>query len=417
MRSTNDADLIKIYRLPIEIQIVLSLIGILMAVGGLVLLGLVVFISATLTKIGAITLLLLGLLLLPLGIWMLALAILAETTLYRNRIVQRSIFSSCELLGQDIRGYQRLQGKAEGIQLLPSDSRLKPIDVSLLDAKTPEFAGWLKAIPNLDGSALIDADELEVDCAITQDASLGATPEERKAKARMMRTTVNILTGGYIVVVGVVSFIPSLAWLYMTLFVLMPWIAISLVARSPQNYTILERDKKALLRKADLLFLVSAPTIFAPVAMQRMLEVNQPLQAPAHFLPLLLLSITCGLAMLGLIAAISTGIKPKILAYLGFWFAFSIYAAQSLGMVNCFFDFAEAKNYQLVINQKHQSKGRRTSNQLVVKSIDASYSGSTQLTVPLSLYNAVQVNDTICAQMHLGFLKMEWESISLCPAQ
>lgn len=412
-KQHSDIGLIKIYLMPLDTQIMLFFFGIVFAVAGLGLFGVALFLGTGITTIGRIVLPAMGLLMLIFSFWTIGLAIYSETTLYRDRIVQRGIFSKNELRLHDIRGYKRLIGKVQGIELVPNDRLLKAIQISSTDAKTTQLMSWLKDKPSLDGLGLIDPEEEVVDLAIAQDASLGATAEDRKSNVASIRVKTNIFTGAYFVAVFVLSFVPSLTWLFMTSFVLMPWIAIGLVACSDANFTILERDKKILLRKVDLSFLAMGSVVFFSL-MFRGLEINQAFRFPIDWTPLLHASLVIGLLMLTLVRTLQTQTKAEILMSIGLWLAFTFYAANSLMIFNSFIDKSAPNKHTLEIRQLYESKGKRTSYHLSVASSDASYNGDTKFQIPMDLYRELKLNGKVCVVTHAGALGMAWQSIEVC---
>lgn len=413
LKQHSDIGLIKIYRLPLDTQIMLFFFGIVFAAIGLGLFGIALSLGTGITTVGRIVLPAMGLLMLIFSFWMIGLAIYSETTLYRDRIVQRGIFAKNELRLHNIRGYKRLIGKAQGIELVPNDRLLKAIQISSTDSKTPQLTNWLKDIPSLDGLGLTDKEEEIVDMVIAQDASLGATAEERKSNVASIRVKTNIFTGAYFVVVFVLSFVPSLTWLFLATFVLMPWIAIGLVGCSGANYTLLERDKKTLLRKVDLSFLAMGSVVFFSSMFQG-LEINQTFRFPIDWIPLLLTSLVIGILMLALVRLLQIPTKTEVLMSVGLLLAFSVYAVNSLMIFNSFIDKSAPNNHTLEIRQLYESKGKRTSYHLSVTSSDASYNGDTKFQIPMDLYRELKLNGKVCVLTHAGALGMAWQSIKVC---
>ncbi|HAT31046.1 MAG TPA: hypothetical protein DCW29_09415 [Janthinobacterium sp.] len=291
--------------------------------------------------------------------------------------------------------------------LFPRDGQLRKISVAQAIFTDAVFSAWMRDIPDL--RAL---DQQSVDLAIARDASLGATPEKRKEKVRRLHRAAKYMNVGSVAAAVVMGLYPHPIHLVMTMTLIAPWIAIGMAYRSQGNFTIAETEQTVLLRKASLLQLILLPAL--PISL---VFTNAGVGMP-HF-PLkwgqpLFPAIMGGLIMTWLIWQTARGAPIKSSVLLLIFSAMSIYAGGLLAMLNSVFDHHGGSDYTLTVLGKHRTSGRGAADCFTVASTDPSYDGQTSIRAPREIYDATEVNATICAHIHPGIFGWRWESIDSC---
>lgn len=351
---------------------------------------------------------LLGMLIAGLGIIFVVLPMASKVTLFHDRIVQSSIFAKKELWRREIQGYRsRIVNRATFVDLIPSNDHRKKITVTEADAKDALFSAWLKGLRNLD-----EEDQQAVDQEIAHDESLGATPEQRKARVESIRRSATFLTYGYLAAVIFFGVYPHPLWLAVSTPLVGPWIAITMVLVSSKNFTILETGKAVALRKGNLFQLLILPMFFYYAMFSS--TANGLPNFPLDWHPLILPSAVGGLTILGIVWLLSRGTNVRPLMLAAATVPLFIYVAGSMVLLNGVLDHAAPQNHSLVVINKHQTTGKGAANFLQVRSDDASYDGDSTIRVSYNIYRAVAVNDRVCAHIHPGALGMRWEDVDLC---
>lgn len=399
-RLANIADYPKSYRPSVASRILFAVLGIIFC-----LLATMVVMGAG--KVNTPIIFLSGLTVV-MGILIPAISLTAKVTLYPDRIEQSGLFGSNELRRQDIQGYRSRKVKSTTyIDLVPANDQSKKISVTNAYAKDGTFSAWLKDLRNLD-----EEDQKSVDLEIAQDESLGATPEERKARVASLRKTANFITYACMAVVIAISIYPHPAWLAAAILFLAPWLAIAMVAWSGNNFTIVELDRTTLLRKGGLFQLLIFPIIgFYMIFIN---PNNGMPRFPLDWQQLLLPSIIGGIAMVAIVLMVSRGAKLKPAILLAILPSLIIYSGGSLVMANDLLDHMDARKYTLAVISKHRTTGKGAASYFGVTSSDNLYDGDTSIKVSNDIYNQTKLGDTICAQIHPGALGMKWETVDRC---
>lgn len=342
------------------------------------------------------------------GMFIAAVALMARTTLYEDRISQAGVFGTKELRREDISGYraQQINGTTY-IELLPYSAQLKKISVGKSLSKDGGLAGWLTKIPNLD-----ELDQRAVDRETEQDASLGATPELRKARVQKLKKFAQYLSLGYVLLTVVVAVFPDPGWLALTVILAGPWIAVALVLWSKENFTFVESDKKIALRKGNLLQLLVSPMV--PIFILLTTEKGDTFRFPLDWHPLLLPALAGGAAMTALIWLVQRSGKANFTLLLTMCVPMIVYAGGATALFNSAFDRHDARSFAVTVVKKYRTTGKGAADFFTLASDDPAYTGRLSVKAPYGLYAATDIGGTVCAQIHPGFFDMSWETISGC---
>ena len=333
----------------------------------------------------------------------------SKVTLYQDRIEQSVMFTRKVLPRIGILGYRiRVVKNSKLLELVPANSQFKAMTMTKSYADDPLFKTWLQGLSNLD-----EEDQKAVDQEIINDVSLGTTPEERLAKVASLRRITTFLSFGIIPVVIGLSIFPNPLWLAVAIPILCPWIAIALVVLWGENFTIISLDKKTMLRKGNLLTLISTPSMAFIIILLNP-RGGMP-NFPLNWHPLLIPSIVGGLLMVGVILLVSQGEKTKLPTLIGvLLFPMTVYAGGTLFLANGLLDHKPPSSYTLIVMNKHYTTGKGAADYLDVMSSDDRYDGNTTIKVDSSLYSTTDINGTVCAQIHPGALGMKWETVGHC---
>jgi len=389
----------KIYRAPLWQRLLMTGFGIFFC-----------FLSAMLLTTGfdgAQPLIPFGLVFLFVGLLLPITVLSTKLVLYENKIEQASLFSRRELSRHEIEGYRRrIVKNATMIDLLPHRQEQKKITVSRQHADDAQFIEWLSGLCNLD-----EIDELAAAKEIEQDASLGATPEERSARIKSWRKMLNAVTYGYFACIILLFFLPVPKRILIICLVAGPLICIGLLAYS-RHFTIIELDKVSLLRKLNLQPLLMFSSIaFYPV----LLGIRPGLATfPLHWQKPLVLAFVGGILMTLLVINFSRGAKLTWAGIFAILPPLVVYAGGLSVLLNAELDHKESSSYHLTVVGKHMTTGKGAANYLDVSSSDAEYRGETSFKVSRELYNSTHQGDSICAKIHPGAFSMPWENLVPC---
>lgn len=338
--------------------------------------------------------------------WIIAI-LKSKITLYQDRVEQTGLFNVTELRLEDIRGYRSTQIKSTTIfELVPNNPALKKIALSKTVFQDGLFSAWTKNLPSLD-----ELDQHAVDLQIAEDASLGATPELRRAKVKSLRRTAQILGYGYLILSIIIAIYPHPLWL--TLFLMTgPLIAIAMVGLSPANFTMLETDKVILLRKGNLSPLLMFS--LAPLYVIFSAATEGGPRFPLHGGPLLIPSLIAGFVLTFIIWRVSRAGKNSGWLLLTILFVMMFYALGSQALINAALDNGASTNFVLRVTGKYRTTGKGAADYLTVARPDATYDGEIKIRTPDSVYRATALYGTVCAQIHPGALGLPWETVSAC---
>jgi|GEM_PF-1654290 len=334
--------------------------------------------------------------------------VLGKTMLYEDRISQSGVLGTRELRREDIQGYRvRRVKRSTFFDLIPVHEQLKKISVEKSYFKDGAFTAWIARIPNLD-----EVDQRAVDLETERDESLGATPEQRKARVQLLKKIALYLSLGYMVVCFIVAVFPDPEWLALTVIATGPLIAMAMVLLSAENFTIVETEKKILLRKGSLLQMLVSPAI--PIIILLTSQMDDRFRFPLDWHPLLLPALAGGAAMTAAIWLVSRNGKVNIPVLLTMSLPMMVYAGGVTALANSAFDQHDARSYALTVVKKYRTTGKGAAEFFTVASDDPAYTGAVSIKVPYKLYLATGTGGTVCAQIHPGFFSMNWETISAC---
>jgi hypothetical protein len=334
----------------------------------------------------------------------------SKIILFRDRVVKQELFFTRILNVRDISGYRIRTVKGSSyIDLIPSAAGARKITFTKNYLKDAHFTQWLAQFPNLD-----EIERREVEAEIEQDAALGATPEERKRSVARFRKIAAGLAMVYLAGPMYSVIYPHPLWLAIALIVSGPFVAIGMVFIWNRGYTIIELDKKVMLRKGGLIVLFFMPALALLMALLDPLNPLIPgprLNGGSFFTWSLL-----GAALVtALVARVSPDASRNRKGLLIVFATMTVNAWGTLAIANELFDHAEAGTFQLQVVDKHKQTGKHTSYWLAVRNVSGrAYDGVTSVKVAYPVFNQLNPGDLYCAQIHPGALGVRWESFGDC---
>lgn len=343
------------------------------------------------------------------GVFISILAMFSKITLYSDRVEQSLPLKTKILLRTELLGYviRTVKGK-QYIDLLPKNKQLKKITVPSIYRVDGVFDAWIKGLRDLGAE-----EQNVVEQEIMNDVSLGATPDERLARVRTIRTYTNYAMVGALIIIAVLCVFPHPRWLAISVPIICPWIAIVMIFLWGNNFTIIEIDRISSLRKANIL-----PLIFLPTTSYFVL-----FRIPRHGIPVMPLdwhklivpSIVGGLTITLIILIISQSRAINLARLAGMvMMPLTIYSGGTIAMANVLLDHHPDKNYTLTVLNKYQTTGKGAANYLQVASTDSSYHGYSTVKVSFDLYRSIEIGSMVCAHIHSGALDMAWEKVEEC---
>ncbi len=348
----------------------------------------------------AITLLALCVALVVFGVYCILSAVRSCVVLFADRIEDHGAFLTRELARHQILGRRFQQGRNSpgAVVLVPRDDAQK-IKIAQVLKTDAAFAEWIGSLPDLDAQDL-KASEEEIAGSL-KGSSIREERLQGLARGRKLATWLNVAA----------YFIAGWGWIYprpydlvVTLLIVLPWLAVAIVARSDGIFRIDQRRNDAH-PSVGVLFLI--PGLILAVRVLNDMHV-------VAWKPALYLSIGIAAALWAAAAKVDASLRarPATLAL-----ALLIACAYGYGAgleINKLLDHSAATVYSGRVMGKHISSGsRHTTYDLRVNSpeLDA-FNGN--IGVARSLYRSVEVGDSVCATVKRGALNIQWFVVHRC---
>jgi hypothetical protein len=260
------------------------------------------------------------------------------------------------------------------------------------------WQAWFAAIPDVDAEAA-----KAFEAAIEANAELGATPAERQEKLNQARSLARLATWAN---VGLIVWAYAYPHPYeLVLFVLaaLPWVAVWVMARSPDLY-VLNAPRGS--GRPDLTILLISPGFLLMLRAVRDVQV-------LDWQRLLLLAALVAMALMASVvwAIPSARQRLGVLALtLALLMAYG-YGAAALG--NAVLDQTSGSTYPTTVYGKRVTSGR---NRTPTMRLGPWGPRATQeeATVPWDVYRSTSVGDKVCVVLHSGAFGVPWYRIAQC---
>lgn len=329
------------------------------------------------------------------GFFVYALLQMNETIVIDDYSVRRqSRFHNSELLLQQIQGYRIDKNY---LYLIPFPGQGKKIKLSNWLNNFHEAVAWAE-------SRYQDLDEVE-GMAIYEDPTLGMDKTEIDRRIKQAKLEIYILNG-LIIVLGLLPWILGTSpWWGTVLLILGPLAALYLMHRH-KGIVQLEELKKS-----------PAPSIFFPIALSAAMLIISivnihilkygPIWSPAIGITVLL-----SLSLFFVSRHIDWRKQTKIAAAIMFLVFFLIHGYASVLQLNLLMDKAASQQYEVRVENKRISKGKRTSYYLKL-SPWGPRSSAEEVSVPSGIYNNVDINGVVIVHLYKGGLDIPWYQVTL----
>ena len=349
-----------------------------------------------------------ALLLWSFGFWNIDYSGTRQILLFPDRITLDKRYGSRTLTLAELKGYRRTDTLWSFVELVPVDAFAKSARISLVAFKGQALDVWLLRLPDLD-AAQRTAREAE----IGQDLRLGATPEERVARAASLSRRIRLLAIGYAVAAVVLVKFPYPAWLPLLLVLAAPWLALGLLRHPHLGCSLFGSGVQVEQRDRDLGWLLLGPGM-------AMLDVLSGRIAPLPAVPELLLlarpQLVLEFVLLSSVVWLqgtgerSLAARRVVIATLA-----AVYAVGTVVIANAVLDRHAAHPQPLwVLDKYRNSHSGGGSYFLVADTRHAGLVGRSVRVANAALYQAAQYGNVVCAYVHPGALGLEWRTVDLC---
>lgn len=332
----------------------------------------------------------------PFGVYCVAAAFLTRVTLYADALECRGLLRNLRVLRSEIASYRfRNANSITSLELLLTDAG-KIRRISLLFAYDRAFIVWLEGLTNAD-EAQFQASYEE----ILEDVTLGDTPEERLARAKVARHWTGVLGIIGTVAVGAALF-TSHAVLIVVLLVL-PWLAIELARRFGSAVGVVD-DAEVSVR-GNLFPALSMPAFGLVIIALKMSRLED-------WLKIITPTLVAAVAMLVLLAWIA----PKMLRYPGklvvIGLCFSLYAASTLAVANVYFDNAPPNDVVLDVSGKFSRDSRSGTHYYLLVLPWGTTKEAQEVNVNVEFYQFIQPGQEVCIHNHAGAFGLPWYEVA-----
>ncbi len=334
------------------------------------------------------------------GVFMLARVLRSRLVIEGTYIEVRGAFKEQSADLSEIEGFRTISSRnGSYTQLCLKESR-GTISIPNAFDTDEAYREWFRRMPDLDAR-----DRQTLLNEISQQANLGATPEERLGALATAKTWSIFLLVVTVAAAATLNLADdSLRLVSALVLVLAPLIVMILVGQSPLLYAIYKPKADP---RADLSFvlMVAAFGLFIR-------------NRDVHFVSLQPLLWIMALVAIGYSAGLSSSIRGGRSPWSNFIGVLFFAAFHSYGFVvlaNTLTDHSQATRYTATVMGKHISSGRSTSYILDL-SPWGPVENPNKLNVSSSLYNATALGDPVCLDLHAGSLRAPWYHHVSCDA-
>ena len=335
-----------------------------------------------------------------LGFYVCAWALRSRLVLEGTRIEVRGAVNENTADLSEIEGFRTISSRNGAYtQLCLKEGRCR-ITISQSFSTDDDYRAWFQQLTDLDArdrDALLDK--------ISQDAELGATPEERlsvlsQAKTISMVAAAVAIAAAIGLNFGAVDFhLPSAAVL-----ALAPAIVLFLMRQSPLLYTMFKQKSDP---RADFSIVLLAVGFGLAMPYYRVEFVSMK--------PLLALIVIVALVYIAAFFNFRNGSQPIAASMLVLLFIALFYSFGLAIEADILLDRAQSTTYTVQVTGKHIHRGKSTTYYLNLASWGPLQEPN-QIKVTSRFYNDTQAGDQICVELHPGRLQAAWYQLAECPA-
>jgi len=334
-----------------------------------------------------------------LGAYVLVYTFKSKIILYADRIEWQGIKSFRSLRRDDIAGWRIIRTQyMSTLEVRPRSLGMKKLKVGLMLERDEVFDAWLAGLPNLDAR-----EQAESLARVVEDQSVAATPEERSQKLAKAKKTATALAwaAGIAAVWG---------WLYpqpyetaMAILVVIPAIAVVLLATGKGLYQMEGRRHDA---RADLFLPFIVPG--AVLALRSLWDFEF-----LKWTPILKMAIVASMILTILVVGADRGMRERRWAFLAFLFLCFFYAFGAMAQANALLDRSEGQVFRTLVLAKRISTGKSTAYYFMVEPWGPRREPN-EVSVSRVLYQTTPVGQNVCVSLWKGALGAPWFVVRTC---
>ena len=339
------------------------------------------------------------------GVFLIGQALVSKIIFDRETLSLVNIFSTKNIERRKISGYRR---NKHTLVFYTGESGGRGFTVPTSYKYDETFNGWLSGLRNLN-----EEDEKSAAAQVDSDDRYGPTLEDRRRKlTQLRRITVGSSFVGFGSVLWAMLY-PHPVWLAIGFPIVLPGIALLVVASSNGLITFYELDKVEAKKKGLLMGLLTAPTMALALTLTR--PSNGMAQWPDEFGTLVVAGVIGGVVLTYLMSAVSKPAKSNAWVWVGTAPYMMLHVAASMAMLNGLTDTATPQTKRFIVQGKHHTTGKGATYWLeTAPESSADDITHAALKVSPALYFKEQVNDTVCQRVHPGSFHLTWTSIDDC---
>ena len=324
-----------------------------------------------------------------------------RTLLYPDRFVAVGMFGTRELSKHDITGY-RIYRPARGQPTMQLYTTGEHATLRAAMYQTDAaYTDWFRGLPDLDQR---ERDDIERELQSQPD--LGATLQARSATVAAMTQIAHVLNVVGWALLAWVWIFPKPYPVAIALATLAPLVAIGVVFWSRGVMTINQIPRHDPRPAVSGLFFAGFGVLIRAIYDFSVLDwmVVLPIAAVVSL-------VLTGVAYRADSKALSTPLAMFVLwaICLGYGWGVAVEA-------NALFDHASPQEFQVQVNGKHISYGRRHTNYDLELASWGPRTGGSSVDVGSSIYSQVAVGDNVCIALHPGAFKVRWWKVRVCGA-
>jgi hypothetical protein len=336
-----------------------------------------------------------------LGIYIFAWALRSRLVIDGTRIEVRGALKESAADLSQIEGFRTINTRNGSYTQLELKEGRGTITVSQSFDTDDDYRAYFQQLTDLDAR---DRDALLAE--ISQDAELGATPEDRLAALKNAKTLSYAAIAVSIVVAIGANAAPTVYRLPLAvLLALAPVAVLMLMQRSPLLYSFFKKKADPRADVAFVLMISSFGMAFTAADIEFV-----------SIKPMLVLIVPVALVYIAFLYSTARKNNPIAATIMGLLFVSLPYSFGLAVVVNSMADRSKPETYAVPVTGKHETHGKSTTYYLDLAPWGP-IPGPNEISVSSSFYSDIQTGDQVCLGLHPGKLRASWYELTECPAQ
>jgi len=329
---------------------------------------------------------------LAIGGYLVLLAVRSRLVIDGSRIEVRGAFAENSADLSEIEGYRTIRTRNGSYWRIQRKDGRGSFNIQNSFAGDDNLRAWFQQMTNLD-----ERDRTALLNEISQNAELGATPEDRLAALNRARQwNIGLSVGSIAAALGLNFASENLQLPLAVVLAVAPLVALMMIYRQPLLYALGKPKRDPRTDLAAVFLAAGLGMIFRNRSIEFFYE--QP-----FWTAVLLLSLLYAALLYKPIRCSGSSNSPLFvgLIFAGMLGYALVTAADTLA------DTSKASNFTVQVIGKHLSRGRSTTYYLDLAPWGP-VEGSSKIHVPRSVYEASGEGDSVCLALHTGRLSLPW---------